>query len=217
VGKVITVKTMKPPLKKRLLLILGAALIQSIYTPTSLFLTGGIVPRLPIDVFPLRGVWVIPYVLCYPLWILGIGWLVWKMDERLFSKTIAGLFFTVSLGVSIFILFPTYVIPPTLTGTDVLSKLLLWIQVAGGTHDALPSAHIYITVVLALFYSDWLPRYKWLWLSIVLIVSFSTLFTQQHYIADVLAGYLTGWIGYRFGLWWNSIDGRFKQRKITHD
>lgn len=207
---------MEPPFTKRLLLILGAGLIQSIYIPTSLYLKGGIEPKLPIDVFPLWVVWVIPYVLCYPLWAVGLIWLTWKMDERLFPKMIAGLFFTVLLGISTYVLFPTYVIQPQLTATDILSKLLLSLQVAGGTHDALPSAHIYITVIFALFYSEWYPRYKWLWLLIILIVSLSTLFTQQHYIADVLAGYLTGWLGYRFGLWWNSISGRFIQRKTTH-
>jgi len=207
---------MEPPLKKRLLLVLGAILIQSIYTPTSLLLTGGIEPKLLIDIFPLWIIWVVPYALCYPLWALGLGWLILKMDERLFRATIAGIFFTVSLGVSIFILFPTYVVQPQLTGTDILSKLLLSIQIVGGDHDALPSAHIYTSVVLALFYRDWYPRYKWVWLLIVVIVSLSTLFTNQHYIADVLAGYLTAWLGYRFGLWWNTMDGRFKQRKTVH-
>jgi len=196
---------MEPSLKKRLLLMFGVILIQVIYTPTSLLLKGGIEPKLTIDVFPLWVVWVIPYVLCYPLWIFGIGWLIWKMDEQLFRTTITGLFFTVSLGISIFILFPTYVVLPELTGTDILSRLLHSIQVAGGDHDALPSSHIYTTVILALFYYEWHPRYKWLWLLIVLIVSLSTLFTRQHYIADVLAGYLTGWLGYRFGLWWNTM------------
>jgi membrane-associated phospholipid phosphatase len=34
------------------------------------------------------------------------------------------------------------------------------------------------------------------------IVSLSTLFTGQHYILDVLGGYLVALAGYRFGLWW---------------
>jgi membrane-associated phospholipid phosphatase len=207
---------MEPSFKKRVLMVAGVLLIQSIYTPTSLLLTGGIEPKLPIDTFPLWTVWVIPYVFCYPLWASALVWLIWKMDETLFRKAIAGLFFACSLGVSIFILFPTYVVQPELAGTDILTNLLRSIQIAGGTHDALPSAHIYTTVVLALFYHDWYPRYKWLWLLIVVTVSFSTLFTQQHYIVDVLAGYLTGWLGYRFGLWWNTMDGRFKRRKRSH-
>lgn len=207
---------MEPPLRKRVLLILGVILIQSIYTPTSLFLTGGIEPKLPIDVFPLWVVWVIPYVLCYPAWAIALLWLIWKMDEGMFHKTIAGLFFACSLGVAIYLLFPTYIIQPELQGSDILSTILRSIQVAGGDHDALPSAHIYATVVLALFYRDWYPRYRWLWLSVILIVSLSTLFTGQHYIADVLAGYLTGWLGYRFGLWWNTRNERIDQRKASH-
>jgi len=207
---------MEPPLKKRALLVAGVILVQSIYTPTSLLLTGGIEPKLPIDIFPLWIVWVIPYALCYPLWALALIWMIWKMDESMFRKTIAGLYFACSLGVAIFILFPTYVVQPELTGSDILTNILRSIQIAGGDHDALPSAHIYATVLLALFYHEWYPRYKWLWLSIVLIVSLSTLFTQQHYIADVLGGYLTGWLGYHFGLWWNTMDGKFKQRRISH-
>ena len=207
---------MEPSLKKRVLLVAGVLLVQSIYAPTSLFLIGGIEPKLPIDIFPLWIVWVIPYALCYPLWAFALIWMIWKMDEAMFRKTIAGLFFVCTLGVSIFILFPTYVVQPELHGTDILSNTLRSIQIAGGDHDALPSAHIYTTVLLALFYHEWYPRYKWLWMCIVVIVSLATLFTKQHYIADVLAGYLTGWLGYRFGLWWNTMDGKIKQRRMSH-
>jgi membrane-associated phospholipid phosphatase len=41
-----------------------------------------------------------------------------------------------------------------------------------------------------------------LWVLILLIVSLSTLFTGQHYILDVLGGYLIALAGYYFGLWW---------------
>jgi len=195
---------MEPSLKKRILLIIAVTAIQVIYIPTSLFMRGGIEPKLPWDVFPLQVIWVIPYTLCYPLWAFAIGWLIWKMDERTFRKAIAGLFFTCSLGVSIFLLFPTYVVHPVIPGTDILSKLLLTLTIAGGDYDALPSAHIYITMILALMYSGWYPKQKWLWALIVIIISLSTLFTKQHYILDVLAGYITGWLGYRFGIWWQA-------------
>ncbi len=206
---------MEPPLKKRILLILLVVAIQSIYTPTSLLLEGGIEPKLPIDVFPLWVIWVIPYVLCYPLWIFALIWLVWKMEEHLFRATLAGLLFTCSLGISIFILFPTYVVPPEITGTDILSRLLRFLQVAGGDHDAFPSAHIYITVILAFFYNEWYPRGKWIWLLIVIIVALSTLFTRQHYILDVVGGIVVAWMGYNFGLWWQKTG--FKRWNILHN
>ena len=205
---------MEPPLKKRILLLVAVIIIQAVYTPTSLFMKGGIEPKLPWDIFPLQVVWIIPYVACYPLWAFALGWLVWKTDEQRFRKAIAGLFFACSLGVSIFLLFPTYVVHPEIPGTDLLSQLLLSLQVTGGNYDAFPSAHIYITTILALFYSEWYPKQKWLWMAIVIIVSLSTLFTQQHYLIDVFGGYLTGWLGYRFGLWWGTL--KFNRMRPAH-
>ena len=195
---------MKPPLKKRILLVLATFAIQSLYTPTSLLLEGGIEPKLAWDVFPLQVGWVIPYTLCYPLWVFSIAWFVWKMDEKLFRATIAGFFFTFSLGGLIYITFPTYVVHPLIPGKDILSKLLLLLISMGGDHDALPSAHVYLSVILALFYGKWYPKYRWLWAAMVIIISLSTLFTKQHYVADVFAGMTTAWLGYRFGLWWSN-------------
>jgi len=192
---------MKSSFKRRMLLMLGALLVQSIYIPTSLLTQGGIAPKLPVDIFPLWTVWVIPYVLCYPLWVGGLVWLVWKADEERFRTAVAALFLTCLLGVSVYLIFPTYVVLPELQGDDFLASLLRAIQVAGGNHDALPSAHVYTTMALALLYRNWHPKQSRLWAAIVVIVSLSTLFTKQHYIADVLAGYLTAWVGYRCALW----------------
>jgi membrane-associated phospholipid phosphatase len=74
-----------------------------------------------------------------------------------------------------------------------------------GRYDAFPSGHIYITTLLALFFSRWYPRQKLLWFLILVIVSFSTLFTGQHYILDVIGGYAVAFSGYHFGLWWTGF------------
>jgi membrane-associated phospholipid phosphatase len=37
---------------------------------------------------------------------------------------------------------------------------------------------------------------------ILVIISLSTLFTGQHYILDVIGGYVVAWVGFHFGLWW---------------
>lgn len=207
---------MNPPLKKRIGLLLGVIAIQAVYTPTSLLTTGGIEPKFVWDIFPLRVAWVIPYVLCYLLWVAALLWLIVRTNEAQFRKAIAGLFFACALGVLVFLLFPTYVVHPDIHGEGLLSKLLLSLMIAGGDYDALPSAHIYVTTILALFYSEWFPKQRWLWIAIVVIVSLSTLFTKQHYIADVLAGYLTGWMGYRFGLWWQTRSEKDQTRRISH-
>jgi membrane-associated phospholipid phosphatase len=115
---------------------------------------------------------------------------------------IAAAMFTVSIGALAFIFFPTYIVLPKITGADFFSVMLRTVQVMGGTHAALPSAHNYITMLTASLATHFYPRQRFLWIAVVVIVALSTLFTGQHYILDVAAGLAVGWAGYRFGLWW---------------
>jgi len=189
-------------INKRILFLFLAGCIQMIYVPTSFRTTGGIEPKLAIDIFPIWPVWVLPYVSCYLLWLSSIAWIILKMDDRLFRGFIAACVLSFTIGTSTFLFFPTYVPQATLSGNDIFTFLLRIIHENWGRYDAFPSGHVYITTLLALFFSRWYPRRRILWFSILIIVSLSTLFTGQHYVVDVLGGYVVGFIGYRFGLWW---------------
>jgi membrane-associated phospholipid phosphatase len=173
-----------------------------IYIPTSNRIEGGIEPKLPIDVFPVSPVWVLPYVFCYLLWLAGIAWILFKAKDHAFRSFIAACMLTFSLGALTFIFFPTYVRPAVLEGNDMFTNLLRMIHETWGRYDAFPSGHVYITALLALFFSRWYPRYKPLWIVIIAVVSLSTLFTAQHYILDVIGGYVVALAGYHFGVWW---------------
>jgi membrane-associated phospholipid phosphatase len=173
-----------------------------IYFPTSNRLTGGIEPKLTIDTWPIWPIWVLPYVLCYILWLSSLVWITLKMEDRLFRSFIMACLLTLTIGTMTFIFFPTYVKPATLTGNDIFVSLLRFIHDNYGRYDAFPSSHVYITALLALFFGRWYPRQKLLWILILVIVSLSTLFTGQHYILDVIGGYLLALAGYHFGLWW---------------
>ena len=189
-------------LNKRVLLLILACCIQMIYVPTSNRITGGIEPKLPIDTFPIWPIWVLPYISCYVLWLFSAVWIIRRMEDRLFRSFIAACLVTFAIGTTTFIFFPTYVQATTLEGNDIFTLLLRVIHENWGRYDAFPSGHIYITTLLTLFFSRWYPRWRSLWFLILAIVSFSTLFTGQHYILDVIGGYVVAFTGYRFGLWW---------------
>ena len=193
-------------LRKRILWIILILGVQLIYVPTSELMSGGIEPKLPIDVFPIWPVWVVPYVLCYPLWFSGFLWATLKMDDRMFRSFAVAFLVTCSISVAIFILYPTYVRQFEIHGSDMFSSLLRFFHDSTGRYNALPSGHIYITSLLAFFYSLWYPRYKPLWTFILIMVSFSTLFTAQHYILDILGGLIVAAIGYYVGLKWTGFS-----------
>ena len=194
------------PIGKRLLWIAIGWAIQLIYLPTSEWFTGGVAPKLPIDIFPLWPVWVIPYVLCYPLWLGGFAWAAFKMSDRMFRAFALAFLLTCSVSIVIFFIFPTYVPAAELHGNGLLIFLLRFLHEGAGRYNALPSGHIYITALLTFFYSLWYPRYKSVWIIILVIVSFSTLFTLQHYILDIVAGLIVAALGYYVGLKWTGFS-----------
>jgi membrane-associated phospholipid phosphatase len=167
--------------------------------------SGGIEPKLPIDIFPIWPIWVVPYVLCYGLWFAGAVWIILKMEDRLFRALIAACILTFTIGSTTFIFCPTYVKPAVLHGHDFFTSLLYIIHHNWGRYDAFPSGHVYITTLLVLFYSRWYPRYKYLWISTLITICLSTLFTGQHYILDVVGGYCIALLSYHFGLWWGGF------------
>lgn len=189
-------------ISKRWLWALLVVAIQSVYFPTSQATSGGILPKLSIDVIPVYPIWVVPYYFTYPVWLFAIYWTLFKLDARSFRAVIAGALLTVTVGVLAFVFFPTYIELPVILGDDIFSAMLRAIQLAGGTHAALPSAHNYGTMLVCAFAMHFYPRKRWLWIAILIVIALSTLFTGQHYILDVVSGLALGFVGFRFGLWW---------------
>ena len=189
-------------LKKRLALVSIPLILQLMYIPTSRDLTGGIAPRISLDQYiPIWPVWVVPYMMVWPIWIAAYAWAAFKMQGRLFRVAVVSATFTIGVGMTIFMLYPTYVVRPELTGTDFFTNALRTVYANDGSYDAAPSGHVYMTTLLALFYSLWYPRQKWIWMTILVIVCLSTVLTGQHYIMDVVTGLALGIVGYYSGFW----------------
>lgn len=196
------------PLSKRLLWAGLVCLIQSVYFPTSQATSGGIAPKLPIDVIPVVPIWIVPYYLIFAVWAFGAYWALFRLEARAFRALTAAALVTVTVGALTYIFFPTYINLPVIVGNDVFAVLLRTIQVAGGSYSALPSAHNYLTMLMSAFAIHLYPRQRWLWIAVVVIVALSTLFTGQHYILDVVTGLALGWIGYKIGWTFTSTSLR---------
>lgn len=187
---------------KRLAAIAFVVGLQLLYLPTSEQTHGGIELKLPFDIFPIWPIWILPYVLVFALWISGLIWAFFKFDDRLFRAFIIAFLFAGTISVAVFVFFPTYVRPALIHGQDAFADLLRSIHEDWGRYDAFPSGHVYITTLMALFFSYLYPHTKRFWAVIVILIVLSTLFTGQHYIADAVGGLLIALSGYRVGMWY---------------
>ena len=189
--------------RQRLLWLAVLLVAQLAYVPINRASRGGVVVATPWDAaIPLWPIWVIPYVLSIGWWIGFSTWAALDMDDGLYRAFVTGGLAMMTVSYAVYLLYPTYVQRPTLTGDDWPTQLMRLVYGADRAYNALPSGHTYNSVFIALFWCRWRPRGKLLWGGLAGIVLLSTLFTGQHNLPDLAAGALVAWLGYCFGLWW---------------
>src|SRR5512141_1322226 len=173
-----------------------------LYSPLNRKLTGGFNLSTRLDAWiPLWPVWVIPYLLCLPIWAGAFFWAAWIMDDELFRSFVSACLFVLVSATLFYYFFPTYIKRPTLTIGNWATRILQMVYRNDGDYNAFPSGHVYQTALLCLFYNRLYPDHPWVWISIVIIVALSTLFTRQHNLTDPLGGLAIAWLGYRFGFY----------------
>lgn len=178
-----------------LLLVLIALLL--LYFPINRNVQGGISPVLPIDRrIELAPVWAIPYLLGILWWAWAILWAAAKMDYQQYLQFFICLVLTISVSYSIYLVFPTYIVRPEIETRDFLSQVVAFIYGNDMPHNALPSGHTYLTLIITIFWVNWYPRQRLVWMIIAVLVILSTLFTKQHAILDLVAASVLVWICY---------------------
>jgi signal transduction histidine kinase/membrane-associated phospholipid phosphatase/ActR/RegA family two-component response regulator len=194
-------------LKRRFFWLVALFLVQALYIPINRNMTGGVVLFIRLDNFvPLWPIWVLPYLLILLFWAACFVWAAFKMEDRLYRAFVAGMLFTFLTSYVVYIVFPTYVIRPTVEGADWASNLIRNIYANDRLYNAFPSGHTYTTLLIVFFWWKWKPKLRWLWVTTGAIVVISTLFTGQHHVLDLFGGILWAWFGYRFGLWWSQQE-----------
>jgi membrane-associated phospholipid phosphatase len=204
-------------MKTRLLMAALLVAADFLYLLLNQTLTGGIRFAIPLDrLVPIWPLWVIPYVLIIPLWAICFIWMIFKMEDQLYRACVtAGLFTFISAAV-FWLLVPNYIDRPALANTSWTTAFLNFIYANDRPYNAFPSAHVYTTTLFCFFFSQMYPRYRWLWISITGIVMLSTVLTHQHYLLDVLGGFLLAWLGFRVGMYFYPPEPQV-EHKIEYD
>jgi len=151
-------------------------------------------------------IWVFPYLLALPIWVVSLIWGTIRMDGRTYRIMAVAALIAVVVGVTTYAVFPTYVIRPEITSQTAGSNLLRWVYEHDQPYNALPSSHVYLTLLCGLLWMRWKLHGRLIWLVGVVVICLSTLFTKQHYLLDVVCGALLAGLAYIIGIgidrWW---------------
>ena len=153
---------------------------------------------LPIDdMIPLFKPSVVIYLGCYFIWIASY-WLIGREEKKIshnffMSETIGKL-----IAMAIFMLFPTSLVRPEITGTDIFSVLMNMVYSMDTPDNLFPSLHCFASWMAwrGLLPCKKVPKW-YVWFSFVsmFLVFASVLLTKQHLFVDIFGGILVAELG----------------------
>jgi membrane-associated phospholipid phosphatase len=154
------------------------------------------------DWIPLLPAFIFPYLSLYALLVISL-WRFLRAETRIFVIAALAISLDLVLSYLFFLFYQTQVERPVILGSDVSSSILRWLYSTDKPFNAFPSLHTSLSTLLVLLWGKAGSRIQpiiALWAAFIIA---STLFTKQHYIADVLGGVAIALVSYygavRFG------------------
>lgn len=158
-------------------------------------LIGGVIDsKIPFNIW-----FIIPYCVWYLL-IFLIPYYLYKKDKNIFTKYIISYLFCTVIANIIFIIYPTYVDRPIVTGNSILelmARIVFWVDTPA--QNCFPSLHCAVSMlfILYMFECKKCPLYlKILTLIISILIMIATLYTKQHVFIDLLSGDILAIVSY---------------------
>ena len=189
-------------LRVRLYYLLGLFAVQLLYFPVNRLVKGGVILSTPWEKFvPFWPAWAVPYLLGIIWWVACFIWAAVSMEDDRFRAFFFGMVFAMLTSYAVYIFFPTYIERPEVVGGGWQMNLIRYIYDHDRLNNAFPSGHAYTTILIVLFWWDWRPRLRIIWMTIALLIILATLFTGQHNIPDPFGGLVWAVMGFIFG-WW---------------
>ncbi len=188
--------------RTRLAWLLTLLFVQLLYFPINRLVVGGVGLSIPLDAqIPLVPIWTIPYVLTLTWWAGCYIWAALEMKSGLFCSLVASTLFTMLTAYVFYLLYPTYVSRSIVDGNGWQFDMLRQLYANDRAYNAFPSGHTYTSLLILFYWWIWRPGLRWLWFGIVSLILVSTLLTHQHYLVDLLGGFIWAVVGFYFGLW----------------
>ncbi len=142
---------------------------------------------------------IIPYCIWYLL-IFLIPYYLYKKDKDVFTKYFISYAVCTVIANIIFIIYPTYVDRPVVSGTSILelmTRIVFWVDTPA--QNCFPSLHCAVSMlfILYMFECKKCPLYlKILTLIISILIMIATLCTKQHVFIDLLSGDVLAIVSY---------------------
>jgi len=110
-------------------------------------------------------------------------------DYKSYFRLIMGIAAGMAICFAIYLIFPTTVPRPEVTGNDIFSRLVRFVYSRDNPYNCFPSIHVLDTVLATLFMwkSSRSGILKGIALPSCILICVSTLFVKQHYILDGIA------------------------------
>jgi membrane-associated phospholipid phosphatase len=185
---------------RRLVLLIALVVVISLYFPINRAAKGGVILDTTLDSYiSLVPIWIIPYLGGIGLFVLILLWAYRDMPSDTFAAFVTSNFIAAGVAYTIYLVYPTYISRPAITGTDVLSLWVKWLYATDRVYNAFPSGHAFYTVIAWLYLWHWQSKMRVATTVVATLVLLSTLFTKQHNIVDLVGGIVLGvasvWVG----------------------
>ncbi len=147
------------------------------------------------DRIPLLPAFVFPYLSLYVLLAISL-WRFLKAETRIFIIAVLAIGLDLVLSYLVFLFYQTQVERPVILGSDVSSGIVRWVYSVDKPFNAFPSLHTSISTLLVLLWGRVGSRIRPIIALWAVCIIASTLFTKQHYIADVFGGVTVALVSY---------------------
>lgn len=139
---------------------------------------------------PFVPIFIIPYVYWYLYMI--IGFLILSLNDRKkYMRCILGLYLGMFFSYTIYLIFPTEIVRPTVTGNGILNSIVKIIYSLDRPFNCFPSLHVLGTYFIMRYTKKENSKYVYYYTQVVgILIILSTIFIKQHFVLDAVASML---------------------------